>query len=106
MAIHATESGYAAVAVLSPRLSGRLFEMRAFVPASSAIDWIQPFVLQDASGDWRWSGQWFAASALQRDAWNDLAVPISPETASYWACGLEFHLSRPHYTALYLQANV
>ncbi len=47
-----------------------------WIPSGAAVSAIQPYVLQDATGNWTWTGNWQAIGSLHTGAWNTLTVTV------------------------------
>ena len=63
--------------VSSPSTSaGKVVTFHVWIPSGSGISSIQPFVLQGASGNWTWTGNWQAVGSPKAGAWNTLAVTV------------------------------
>jgi hypothetical protein len=60
-----------------------------WIPSGSALASIQPFVLQGASGNWTWTGNWQAASSLKTNAWNTLQVTVPANAAPLFQLGVQ-----------------
>ena len=60
-----------------------------WVPSGSGISSLQPFVLQGASGNWTWTGNWRAISSLTANAWNTVQVTIPANAAALAQLGVE-----------------
>jgi hypothetical protein len=64
--------------------------MRLWVPAGSKLTAVQPFALEGATSNWRYTGKWTAASSLQTGAWNTLTIPLpSDSTTPLYQLGVE-----------------
>ena len=53
-----------------------------YLPAGSAISAVQPYVLQGASGNWRWTGTWRSTGSLSANQWNTLTVQVPSDAAT------------------------
>lgn len=75
-------AGTANAAVLSPATpAGKVVTFHIWIPSASAISALQPFVLQDATGNWTWTGNWQAIGSLNAGAWNTLTVTVPANAA-------------------------
>jgi hypothetical protein len=69
--------------VASPATSaGATVTFHVFLPASSAISSVQPYVLQGAGGNWLWTGTWRATSSLMAGRWNTISVQVPANAAT------------------------
>jgi len=73
----------ATVAVSAPSTpAGATVTFHVFVPSGTDISAVQPFVLQGASGNWLWTGDYEAMSSLTAGAWNTLTVAVPANAAT------------------------
>jgi hypothetical protein len=97
LAVTVAESaaGSPIVAVSSPTTpAGATVTFHVFVPTGSGISAVQPFVLQGASGNWTWTGNWQAIGSLKAGAWNAITVPVpSNAVMPLNELGIEFSTS-------------
>jgi hypothetical protein len=63
---------------------------RVWVPSGSRITAVQPYVLQGAAGNWAWTGNWRAISALTTNAWNTITVTVPSNAAALAELGVSF----------------
>jgi hypothetical protein len=90
LAVNVAGSGAARVAVGSPATpAGRVVSFRVWIPSGSGLSSIQPFVLQGASGNWTWTGNWRAVSSLTANAWNTITVTVPSNAAALFQLGVE-----------------
>jgi hypothetical protein len=69
---------------------GRTVQFRVFVPAGNAISAVQAFVKEDASGNWRWTGNYKPISQLTVGAWNLIPVTVPADAQPLDSLGVEF----------------
>ncbi|KFE63882.1 hypothetical protein [Hyalangium minutum] len=85
--------------------AGRTVSFRVWLPTGSRVTAIQPYLLQGASGGWRWSGSWFGVSSLKADAWNTLTLPVPSNAVSPFAeLGLEIFTGATWTGSLYVDS--
>jgi hypothetical protein len=85
LAVNVATTGAASpiVAVPSPATpAGATVTFHVFVPSGSGLSSVQPFVLQGASGNWTWTGNWQAIGSLKAGAWNTLTVTVPSNAAT------------------------
>ncbi|MET0341653.1 MAG: hypothetical protein ABW252_11680 [Polyangiales bacterium] len=83
-------AGTALASVPRPTLrAGATVSFRVFVPAGTRLRWLQPFVQQDASGGWAWTGSFQAASSLRADTWHTLTVRVPSDARAFSALGVQ-----------------
>ena len=76
-------AGDASATVASPATpAGKVVSFHVWLPSGSAISAIQPFVLQGASGNWTWTGNWQPIGSLKTNAWNMLTVTVPANAAA------------------------
>lgn len=91
LAVRINGSGSALVSVANPAAkASQTVTFRVYLPAGAAISSIQPYVLQGASGGWRWTGNWQPISALKTGAWNTLTVQVPADAALLSSLGVQF----------------
>ncbi|MCP3099506.1 hypothetical protein LZ198_11560 [Myxococcus sp. K15C18031901] len=88
-------SGTGVVSVPSPPVPrGASVTLRLWIPTGSAITAVQPFALEGATGNWRYTGRWTAISELQLGNWNTLTVTLpSDSTTPLYQLGAELTTS-------------
>jgi hypothetical protein len=70
--------------------AGKTVSYHVWFPSGSRITSIQPYVLQGASGNWTWTGNWKATSSLTANAWNTITVTVPTNAATLSELGVEF----------------
>lgn len=60
-----------------------------YLPPSSPITSVQPYVQQGAGGNYAWTGNYQPTSSLRAGAWNTLTVQV-PFNAQIWRVGIVF----------------
>lgn len=84
-------SGSGTAKIASPAVAaGKLVTFHVWLAPNSGLSSVQPYVLQGASGNWAWTGNWRAASSLQAGAWNTLTVQVPANAAALAELGVEF----------------
>ncbi|MDF3072168.1 MAG: hypothetical protein K0R38_7769 [Polyangiaceae bacterium] len=82
------------VKVANPSVAaGATVTFHVWVPASSSLSAVQPYVMQGAAGGWAWTGSWRAASTLQAGSYNTLTVTVPANAAPLSELGVVFTLS-------------
>lgn len=67
-------AGTSSVYVPSPSTpAGKTISFRMWIPAGSAVSWIQPYVLDH---NWDWSGTWTPIGKLKLNSWNVVTVAV------------------------------
>ncbi|HEV8550753.1 MAG TPA: hypothetical protein VGQ57_17025, partial [Polyangiaceae bacterium] len=84
-------AGTRLVRVSSPAApAGATVSYHVWFPSGSRITSIQPYVLQGASGNWSWTGNWKATSSLTANGWNTISVTVPSNAAALAELGVEF----------------
>lgn len=73
--------------------SGATVTFRLWVPAGSRIAWVQPYLLEDASRSWRWTGNWQPITALQSGVWNTITVRAPTNAGTMAQLGVQYSVS-------------
>ncbi|NBD09134.1 hypothetical protein [Corallococcus silvisoli] len=99
-------SGKGTVAVANAAVpSGTTVTFRLWLPTGSKLTGVQPYALEGAAADWRWTGNWVAASSLKSGAWNTITVKLpSGSTQPLYQLGVEFQASGGWTGTAYLDA--
>jgi hypothetical protein len=85
--------------------AGKVVTFHVWLPANSPISAVQPYVLEGASGGWRWTGNWQPASALTKAAWNTIRVTVPAAAVTPLAeLGVQFATTSKWTGAAYLDA--
>ena len=85
-------------------LKGKTVSFKIFIPAGSKVSWIQPYVLQGASGNWAWTGNYQPMSALKAGAWNVVTVQVPANAAALAEVGVQFATSAAWTGKAYVDA--
>ncbi|MGC4119944.1 MAG: Ig-like domain-containing protein [Myxococcales bacterium] len=84
---------------------GDLVTYHVWIPSGSAIARVQPFVLEGAAGNWRWTGTVVEVASLQTNAWNTLSVTVPADaTTPLYGIGVEFTASGPWTGTAYVDS--
>ena len=98
-------SGSGATKLLSPAVpAGKLISFHVWIPSGTALASVQPYVLQGASGNWAWTGNWQPASGLKAGAWNTLTVQVPANAAALAELGVELSLNGTVSTSVYVDS--
>jgi uncharacterized membrane protein YgcG len=85
--------------------AGATVTFHVYLPSSSAISAVQPYVLQGASGNWTWTGAWRSTSSLSAGQWNTISVSVPSNAATPLAeLGVEFTTNASWSGAAYVDA--
>lgn len=91
------------IAVASPPLrAGQVVSMQVWVPGGSGLTSLQPYILEGATANWRYTGTWTAASALTANAWNTLTVQVPADATTPAQLGLEVTATSGAASTLYV----
>jgi hypothetical protein len=105
LAVSVGGSGTATVNVPSPSPGpGKVVTFHLWVPSGSGISSLQPFVLQGASGNWTWTGNWRAISSLTTNAWNTVQVTVPTNAAPLAQLGVEIASSTSWTGTVYVDS--
>ncbi|MFL5305655.1 MAG: hypothetical protein ACJ8F1_10590 [Polyangia bacterium] len=70
-------AGTANASVSSPTTpAGKVVTFHVWIPSGAAVSAIQPYVLEGATGNWTWTGNWQAIGSLHSGEWNTLTVTV------------------------------
>jgi len=71
--------------------AGKLVTFHVWIPSGSTINAVQPFVLQNKSTNWKWTGNLKWISSLQTNAWNTITVQVPANAVTpLYEIGVEF----------------
>jgi hypothetical protein len=85
--------------------AGKTVTFNVWIPTGSRVSALQPYMMQGASGGWRWSGSWIGASSLKAGAWNTLTLPVPTNAVSpFQELGLEIFTDASWTGSLYVDA--
>jgi hypothetical protein len=59
---------------------GATVTFHVWIPAGSTLVSVQPYLLENASTGWKWTGNWQPIAHLKANAWNTITVKV-PSTA-------------------------
>jgi hypothetical protein len=105
LAVSVGGNGTAQVAGTSPLPgAGKVVTFHVWIPSGSALSSIQPFVLQGASGNWTWTGNWQAASSLKTNVWNTLQVTVPSNAAPLFQLGVQVATSASWTGTIYVDS--
>ncbi|NPC69950.1 hypothetical protein HPP05_09350 [Corallococcus exiguus] len=99
-------SGKGTVAVANAAVpSGKTVTFQLWLPTGSKITGVQPYTLEGASANWRWTGNWIPVSSLKAGAWNAITVKLpSGSTTPLYQLGVEFQTTGTWKGTVYLDA--
>ncbi|MBZ4329437.1 hypothetical protein [Corallococcus sp. AS-1-12] len=99
-------SGQGTVAVANAAVpSGKTVTFQVWLPTGSKITGVQPYTLEGASANWRWTGNWIDVSSLKAGAWNAITVKLpSGSTTPLYQLGVEFQTAGAWTGTVYLDA--
>jgi hypothetical protein len=84
--------------------AGKAVTFRVYVPSGSALSAVQPFVLQGASGNWAWTGNYRTVSSLTTGAFNAISVTVPSNAAALAQLGVELTTSAAWTGKVYIDA--
>jgi hypothetical protein len=105
LAIDVDGAGTAQVNVPNPPLRpGATVTFHIFIPAGAQLSWVQPFVQQDQSANWQWTGNWQPLSALRQNAWNTLTVSAPRNARRFMTLGVQLSTASGWRGRIYVDA--
>ncbi|AIE86931.1 glycoside hydrolase family 44 protein [Fimbriimonas ginsengisoli] len=85
--------------------AGSTVTFHVWIPATSSITSIQPYVQQGASGGWTWSGTWKDISTLTKGGWNTITVAVPANAVNpMYQLGCQFTTNATSTTTCYIDA--
>jgi len=91
--------------VLSPGVpAGRTITFRIWINSNSGLSAIQPFVLEGASGGWRWTGSYKSIGQLRLDGWNAIQVTVPSDATPLYSLGVEFFSDGSNANTAYIDS--
>jgi hypothetical protein len=73
--------------------AGAKITFHVWVPSGSGISSIQPYALQNATGNWTWTGAWTPITSLTTNAWNTISITVPSNASPLDSLGVEFSTS-------------
>jgi hypothetical protein len=73
-------------------------------PAGAPISAIQPYVQQNAAGNWAWTGNWQSTANLKPGNWNTLTVQVPSNAAPLSGLGVVFTKTGTAATTAYIDS--
>lgn len=105
LAVKFNGSGTANARVSNPAAkAGQTVTFRIFLPTGARLTSLQPYVMQGASGGWKWTGTWKAISSLQLNAWNTITVKVPSNAALLSSLGVQFTTSGTYSGTVYIDS--
>jgi len=105
LAVSVAGNGTAQVAATAPLPGpGKVVTFHVWIPSGSGLASLQPFVLQGASGNWTWTGNWRAASSLTANAWNTIQVTVPAAAAPLSQLGVQVATSTTWTGTVYVDS--
>ena len=89
-----------------PVAPGKKILYHFWIPAGSTISSVQPYVLQDATGNWTWTGNWQPIANLKIGGWSSLNVTVPSNAKGIYSLGLEFSTSAAWTGTVYVDTIV
>ena len=103
--VNISGSGSAYVSVPNPKVAaGKTVTFHVYVPSSVKLNFVQPFVLQDASGGWTWTGNYQAATAIKLGAWNTWTVQVPANASALSSLGVQIGTNGSVSGSVYVDA--
>ena len=91
--------------VLSPDVpAGRTITFRVWVGTNGGVTAIQPYVLEGATGGWRWTGNYKTVGQLRPGEWNELQVVMPSNATQLYSLGVEFFSNGSTATTAYIDS--
>jgi len=84
--------------------AGKTVTFHVWIPSGSHISSVQPYVLQGASGNWAWTGNWKATSSLTTNGWNTITVTVPTNAKALAELGVEFSTDATWSGSAYVDA--
>ena len=105
LAVQFNGSGTANARVSNPAAkAGQTVTFRIYLPTGARLSSIQPYVMQGASGNWKWTGSWKSISSLQLGAWNTVTVTVPSNAALLSSLGVQFTTSGTYTGTVYVDS--
>jgi hypothetical protein len=60
--------------------------------------------MQNASGNWKWTGSWKAIGSLKLGAWNTVTVQVPSDAALLSSLGVQFTTSGTYSGTVYIDS--
>jgi len=93
------------VYVPSPAVTpGKKILFHFWIPAGSTVSGVQPYVLQDATGGWTWTGNWQPIANLKVGSWNTVPVTVPANAKGIFSLGIEFSTSAAWSGTVYVDS--
>lgn len=90
LAVDINGAGGAMVRISNPPLrAGVTVSFRLFVPAGSRLKSVQPFLTQDQTTNWKWTGNVVDVADLRPNAWNTVTVKVPYNARAFAALGVQ-----------------
>ncbi len=100
-----TRAKTVAAKVSSPKAyPGAVITFRVWLPSTTRITSVQPYVLQDAAGGWRWTGNLKLASSLTPNTWNTFTVTVPSGASALAQLGVEIATNTAYTGTVYIDA--
>jgi hypothetical protein len=94
VSINAGGSDSQTASVSSPGVKpGQTVTFHVYLPANCGLSSLQPYVLQNASGNWTWTGDWQPITSLKLGAWNTFTVTVPSNASGLDSLGVQFNSS-------------
>jgi hypothetical protein len=78
--------------VLNPDVKpGGTVTFHVLIPTGCGLTSIQPFVQQNATGTWTWTGTYTAITSLKEGVWNTLTVTVPAGASTLYSLGVQFN---------------
>lgn len=105
LAVNISGSGTAYARVANPTAkAGQTVTFRVFIPSGARLASIQPYVIEGAAGNWRWTGTYKALSSLKQGAWNTITVSVPSNAALLSSLGVQFVTSGSYTGTAYIDS--
>jgi lysophospholipase L1-like esterase len=105
LAVKVAGAGAARIEVADPAIApGTTVAFHLWIPAAAQLSSVSTFVQEDAVTQWRWTGNWVAASSLARGSWNTINVTVPADASKLQSLGLELAMSGAAQATVYVDS--
>ncbi len=78
--------------VLNPDVKpGATVTFHVLIPTGCGLTSIQPYVLQNSTGGWTWTGTYTALSNIKEGTWNTITVTVPANASTLYSLGVQFN---------------
>jgi hypothetical protein len=84
--------------------AGKVVTFHFYIPNGAPISSVQPYVQQNSSANYAWTGAWTSIGSLQVGAWNTLTVTVPSNASALWSLGFQFTTSTTWSGTVYVDS--